>query len=678
MTASVHIRYLGIPLSALALFGSVWAGTSVTARDPKETVHRLEQEQTGVSLSGRATSNYARSALSGDSVRLGQSTVENAAFTQAEVDLIGRPSSETRGRLLFRVHQDWSNYYEEGPNPVTARWFDFTGNLFDNHVAFAIGDFRAKHSPLTLNAPEPVLLYEPAIFADKRQSAMDEFFLGDNRLPLQGLNIAFDHDSLPGRFGLSSDVAAVRLRNVNSGVSSFTHWTDDVEKMALSSSWKASALDFVSLGFAQTYVYDDVAASRSKNNARSLAQRGQMTSVVYEDNNVNAFSLDLDGAKMLKGPFSFSLENEYALSTYKSGTDSVKDTIGFEVISKDLEDLKGTALRSVLKAGYGKPTEGPFALALQLGYLRTEKDFVSDLAQSPTFQGRRILNSASEVGGPAGGYNTLDALYNHRYTVDPITNLNTSEHWPVDAKTYNGTNNWFRAPFLKNSYGFYTTTKSERDALAASGALDPHVQLLFPFGAATPNRTGLTLDLKGDFLSGAIEVSAVYAGVKEVEAEKIDSLTSVPADYTRMGGGLKVSLDKLVSMPKNADFSVSYAEDARKRAAFSSKGVSVAGENFKSAMINADLQAGIWKGLSLLAGYQSIQSDPRVSSTQTATARSSTAGDLRQDQWALGLECRITHGAYVTAEYGRIGFEETVTKTKFSQDVSSLTLVIVY
>ena len=44
----------------------------------------------------------------------------------------------------------------------------------------------------------------------------------------------------------------------------------------------------------------------------------------------------------------------------------------------------------------------------------------------------------------------------------------------------------------------------------------------------------------------------------------------------------------------------------------------------------------------------------------------------------MGLECQITRGAFLTAEYGRMGFEEKVTRTKFDQDVTSLTLLIAY
>ncbi|MDB5048783.1 MAG: hypothetical protein JWO30_1854 [Fibrobacteres bacterium] len=674
MTASVRPSIVRTSLTALALLGSAWAESGVTARDPKETIQRLEQEQTGVSLTGKAISNYERAALSGDSVRMGQPTVENAAFTQAEVDLVARPSAHTQGRLLFRVHQDWSNYYEEGPNPLTARWFDFNGDLLDGHLHYAVGDYRAKHSPLTLNAPAPELIYEPEIFAQTRQTAMEEFFLGENRLPLQGLNVAYGRDSLPGNLGVESDVAVARLRTVT-GSTSWLHWTDDVEKLALTSSWKLQVLKAVRFGFAQSYIYDDVAASRSKNNARALASEKLMPMPLYEDDNVNAFSLDLDGARILSGPFSVSLETEYAMSNYRSSQDTLVDTVDFVLQDKEVANLDGTALRSVLKAGYGKSGAGPFSIGLQVGYLKNEKNFVSDLAQSPTFLGRRILNSRTEVGGPSGGYNTLDALYNHRYTVDPITSLSNSEQAYVDAKYYNGTNDWYRAPFLKNSYNFYTTTKSERDALAATGALDPHVQLIFPFGAATPNRTGVTLDLNAGALSGAVEVSAVYAGVKEVEAEQIDSLTAVPADYTRMGGGLKVNIDKLAALAKPLVVSGSYLQDGRKRAAFTSRGVAVDAEDFKTAMINADVHAGIWKGLSLMAGYQSIQSNPRIDSLGARTVH---PGDLRQDQWALGLECQITHGAFVTAQYGRMDFDEAVTGTKFSQDITSLTLLIAY
>ena len=77
-------------------------------------------------------------------------------------------------------------------------------------------------------------------------------------------------------------------------------------------------------------------------------------------------------------------------------------------------------------------------------------------------------------------------------------------------------------------------------------------------------------------------------------------------------------------------------------------------------------------------GYQKIQSNPAVARTASATSRTNTSGDLSQDQWSVGVECKITHGAFLTAEYGRIGFKESVTQTAFAQDVSSLSLVIAY
>jgi hypothetical protein len=669
-------RNLKPAFAALAILASAWTNGSAADAETKALLD-LEKSQTGVTLSGKASSRYQRAAVSGDSVKMGKPTIENAAFTQAEVDLIGRPSASTRGRLLFRIHQDWSNYYEEGPNPLTARWFDFNGELYEDRIRFAVGDYRAKHTPLTLNAPGPELLYEPEIFAEQRQTAMEEFFLGENRLPLQGLNLGYDQD-FASSLGLHSDVAVARLRNVHSGSTSFFHWTDDVEKLALSSSWKAGFADAVTVGYSQTYVYDDIAASRARNNTNAQALRGLMPRPLYENNGVNSFSLDLDGKRWLKeGKLAVSLETEYAMSSYESQVDTANPAT-FEVTVRDVDNLKATALRSVFKASYGASSEGPFGLALRLGYLKNEKDFTSDLAQSPTFLGRRILNSRSDVGGPAGGYNTLDALYHHLYAVDPVTNISSSEQWYIDAKSYNGTNNWYRAPFLKNSYGFYTTTKSERDAMMASGALDPHVQLLFPFGPATPNRTGLTLDLNATLLSGAIETSVLYAGLKEVEGSDIDSLTATPADFARMGGGLKVNLEKFLGSESPVTVSGSYVKDSRTQAAFSSKGVAVAEEKFETAMINAGVRAHVYKGMSLLGGYQSIKSNPIIARTATATARSSQPGDLRQDQWSAGIEYKITHGAYVTAEYGRMGLEEAVTLTRFSQDISSLHLVIAY
>lgn len=640
-------------------------------------LRRLENSEAGLSISGKALSRFQRAELGGDSAKPGQTTRENAAFTQAEVELSARPGEHSRGRLLLRIHQDWSNYYDEGPNPLTARWFDFRGELFQDRVRFAVGDYRGRHTPLTLYAPEPELLYEPALFAGKRQAAMGEFFLGDHRLPLQGLNAGYAHELVPAALGIDADVAVARLRNVHSGSTSWFHWTDDVEKVMLASAAKFRLFDAAAVGYAQTAVVDDLAASRARNNALAAAQRMLLPQPLYEDNHVHAFSLDLDGARWTRGGrLALSLESEYALSRYRGRLDTA-DTAALTVGLKEARDLEGTALRSVFQAAYGSPAEGPFALSLSLGWLSNDGDFVSDLAQSPTFRGRRILNSRSEVGGYQKGYHTLDALYHHRYAVDPITSLNSSEQWYVDARTYNGINNWYRAPFLKNSYGFYTTTRSEREAMAAAGALDPHVQLLFPFGPATPNREGITLDFKASALSGALEAAAAFAGLEEKSSEPIDSLDAIPAEFGRVGGGLRLRLGKFLALGTPLDFSGSYMVESRRRPAFSSRGVAVAAEDFESALLNAGFQAGVGYGLSVLGGYQSIQSNPALW-TVTPLTRDNRPGDLRQDQWSVGLEYRIKPGAYVTAEYGRLGFEEAVTGTAYRQDVTSLNLVIAY
>lgn len=690
--------------ATLAIASAAWSLPQNGQTDP---LRKLEDSELGVTLSGQSRSQLLRAGLSGDSVRLGQPTHENAAFTQADISLIGRPSADTRGTVIFRVHQDWNNYYDEGPNPISTRWFNYEGTTLDDKLSFSVGDFRTKRSPLLLHAAEPELLLEPEIFANRRRVAMGEWFLGDNRLPLQGLDGAYAFSPLSA-LDLEVGLTGARLRSSGSGSTGWLFHTGNVEKYAGSGQIKATVLDAVEVGVTHLEIIDRVAASRARNNAYHLLKSLSL----YENVTVNQGSLGLDvGSLVGLKAFSLKLGAEMALSGYESKRDSAfHDSVGFHVVIdsvpdpanpgqyvktqrnaadysdgltlKDLENLDGKALAANIRMGFA-PEGGAFGLALDVGYLRNDKNYVNDLAQTPTFGMSRILNSKSGVGGYRGGYSTLDALYNHVYSVDPITSVNTSELWGQgSAYRYNGTNNWYRAAQTKNAYTYSTATKIERDGMGVPGdadsPLDPHVQLLFPYGPATPNRDGVNASLTATALERKIEAKVIFASLKEPEGEAMDSLTAAPADYARLGGGLSLRVNEFIGLANRIEVAGSWQEDSRKRPAFSSKGISVAAVDFKTAMVNAGFYAGIYKGLAILGGFQQIKSNPVVGAAQAANARTFTEGDLTQSQWAAGLELKLTHGAYVTAEYGILDVKETKNGAVFSQDVSSVSLLLAF
>jgi hypothetical protein len=654
--------------AALALACLAAPAARSQATDTAATLVKMEKSEVGVSLSGKSRSEFTQAALSGTSANPAQPTHENIAFTQADIDLDARPSANTRGKLIFRLHQDWENYYDEGPNPLLARWFDFDGNLADGKVEFAVGDFREKYSPLTLYAPEPEFLYEPEIFKDKRQLAMDEWFLGDNRLPLQGVHATYKQD-WPSTVGVNAGVTAARLRSGASGTSSWPFWTDDADKLMGAGFLKVKALDAVELGGTLVRITDNIPAARAGSNLYVKLNPFN----VYEDVNVVAGNLGLDAARFLKhGGFFARLDAELALSDYQRTHD---DTANGAPLLKDDEKLDGKAMDVTLHAGYSRP-DGIFSgFTLDAAFLNNDADYVNDVAQSPVFWGRRILNSQNGVAGYTQGYGTFDALYNHVYTVDPVTNLNTSEFWFQDTKAYNGTNNWYRAASFKNSYTNEAITKLERDGFHS----DPHVALLFPFGPATPDRQGVNLSATAAFLKKRVDATVLFAALTEPEGVKIDSVhKAAAATYGRMGAGVQVQAGSLLGLANRITVSGSYVADTWKRGSYVQDSLTFAAGSFKSEMINAGLYAGIFKHLALLAGYQQIVSNPAVGSTRTGNTVAPDLGEYTQTNWSAGLEIKLTHGAYVTGDYGMMEMKDPKTNTDFSQKIMDLSLLVAF
>jgi hypothetical protein len=136
-----------------------------------------------------------------------------------------------------------------------------------------------------------------------------------------------------------------------------------------------------------------------------------------------------------------------------------------------------------------------------------------------------------------------------------------------------------------------------------------------------------------------------------------------------MGGGMALDAGRFLGWDHRIALSGGFVRESRERAAFDT----VAAESFQSDQINAGVYAGVWKNLALLAGYQRIESNPMV---RANVASPRVEGGLTQMQWAVGLELKLAHAAYVTAEYGKLDYEESVTATRFSQDISSLALFL--
>lgn len=247
---------------------------------------------------------------------------------------------------------------------------------------------------------------------------------------------------------------------------------------------------------------------------------------MYESNDVTAPRLGLDAAPLLKDSrFSIRFEGEYAFSDYRTERDSLA---GDELVTRSLETLSGRTLLALIKAGFARPDD-TFSFTANLGWLQMDRDFVNEPAQSPFFMGRCILNSRNALSGDSRGYSTLDALYNHAYDIRPVTSLNTLKGWGSGStRPYTGTNNWLRSTAFKNSYSSSVSTRAEREGL--NGSLDPHVQLHYPYGLATPNRKGMDAKVEATILRGALRAQAVFARLQEMEGSAAGPVDSGTAD----------------------------------------------------------------------------------------------------------------------------------------------------
>lgn len=594
----------------------------------------------GVHLSGRSLSQFMRSSISGMSADAETPTGENQAFSRADLAVTARPGADAGGKAIIRVHQDWNRYYEEGPNPLVIRWLDFSGSALDSSLSYAVGDLRARFSPLTLSAQEPEILMEPGIFAARRRRAMQEWFLGDGAVPLQGIRAGYAH-AHPAWLGLSADLVAARLRRADpDGGFAWRFQTDDVDRWTGAGSAGLRLMEGLELGLTRLRVFDPVSIARARNLARLQADQGATPATLYETNDVTAPRLGLDAAPLLRDSrFSFRIEGEYAFSDYRAERDSLA---GEELITRSVEALSGRALQAVLKAGYGRPDDA-FAFSADLGWLQVDRGFVNDLAQSPVFMGRRILNSRNAVSGSSRGYSTLDALYNHAYDIRPVTNLNTLEGWGSgSSRPYTGTNNWLRSAAFKNSYSSSVSTRAEREAL--KGSLDPHIQLLYPYGRATPNRKGFDGKASASFLRGALQARAVIARLQEIEGEApatmpgdsatADTARAPRATFARNGAGL--SLDLATLIPRLPPISLSLGMTADSRGAY------------RASLLSAGISARPRDWLALSGGYQRMES----------TAAGTRPG-LIQGHWALGAEAEVVRGAAISLEGGYLDLRET-------------------
>ncbi|MBW8890425.1 MAG: hypothetical protein JF616_21955 [Fibrobacteres bacterium] len=641
----ITVRVPGTLILALTAFLAARAGAAEPVSPDSGTAKVLENilSKEGISVGGAFRSQYLHSSIEGPGSIPSLRSEEGVEYTSVDFDIRARPNSATEGHLIMRMHQDWRNFFSDIGNPINTRWLSIDGNV-KGMFTYSAGDFLRKYSPLTLWAPSPEVEYEPALFAGDRREAMDEVFLQDNKRLMQGVDLAFDASVDNSDRALLKefhyDVLGSRLRNVETNIGNGDKPTDFIERALSEKYLAASNLDLasplgISLGASYLLIFD----KKGSFAAPTADTAAQHTSIASGRAGYDLASLL--GTK----DWDVSLSAEFAKSTDDTDFYATKTATGVTH-----NQIVGNALLARLQGNWSAGKA--FALKAGVNYVSNDAGYRNELAQSPTFVGERVLNIDNDttrvrINDPrARNYSTFDALYDHVYKFVPGV----------------ATNLWARAPFQKNSWNSSIMTQGEMAAFAAS-RIDTAVQLVMPFGQATPNRKGIQSDLTADAMNGNIEVQGSYAALENATGVMVDTVRSLPVTkFTQAGGGLKVEAGGLMGLSLPLTLAGSFM-----RSTADNDGI--AGDTLHaltkvtSDFINAGAQWNFWKRFTVLGGWQQITTTVDRAATEAKQVQTHTAG---------GIDYKVAAGAHLLFTVGQIKVDEPTPAAGGDHDFSQL------
>jgi hypothetical protein len=648
MFMSKFFQFMAL-IGALAVFG--YGDDSISISTKSETaMQTLERimAKAGISFDGEFRSQFQTAGATGAAVNMKKRYFETVEYTSVDFDIKARPNTLTQGRLIFRMQQDWRNFYSDISNPIFSRWISIDGSL-KGMFSYNIGDFRQKFTPLTLYSPDFDILFEPDIFAQERMAAQNEVFVGDNQRLFQGVNLNFGAEVYPIFNSLKVGVLGTRLRNVETSIQNGNKVTalieaSPVEKFMGGTNADLTFLKGVSLGGSFLNIFDNKGSYSGPGGDTVMDTMAQNTTI-------GDFRVGLDIGSLLDGKdWSLGVSAEMAFSADDS---SFYDTNGHgsgAALRPSSEAITGAAIRAGLKANYGIPDL--FSVVLDVVYLNNTADFRNELAQTPSFIGRRIMNvendgMSSKVSYPLPLYSTFDALYHQVFKFAPSIN---NPGW------------WYQEPFSKNSYNPMVMTQTELGTMNykyfQSPYLDPSVQLIMPFGPATPNRSGFDAHATLGFIKDRLQAKVLFASLKEVEETNIPATVTSPAkiipktSFSQAGGGVKAELDKFLQWQYPINLSLSAVQSKA-----NNDGI-VGDTSYPAASITSGFFAGnlylkFWKRMALLSGVEYITNDFTTGATFAQ----------KQLLAAIGLEYKVSEGSSVTATYGQIDVKHSGSPT---------------
>ncbi len=607
----------------------------------------------GIHFNGEFRSQFLNSQVSGSAVEENQKKSESAEFTSVDFNVVARPNTALSARAMFRLHQDWRNFFSDVQNPIATRWLSVDGSALQGIFKYNVGDYTKKLTPLTLWSPDlDPLLYEPEIFAQGREYAMSEMFLGDNNRILQGVNLEF-RTELGTESGtilkeLSADIFGARLATRGTGESAISpppgiatppnsnYWDADYDKYLLGFNLSTQIIEGAGLGVSDVMIFDYVASS--KNLDDETAKLGS------QSNNVFAGRLNLDNRVFMSdevvrvgvnAEVAFSADKKY----YMENT-SVADSA-----------VSGMAINAGLSLRLALGEEN--AVNLKATFIQNDTAFRNDAAQSPSFVQRTIMNNENGLSG-LGLMNPFDALYRTVFKYTPSQYFAGPK--PQTKNAY--TNAILVRP--DGGYGVFTDGNVFQAAL--------------PGGFATADRTGPVVDFDGSFLDKALTVGARLAMLKAVEERSfgydlgLDPVTGMPnvgsvaitPEYMTAGGGASVDVAKFVpvlgqSLKIGGSFMMYNATTGN--TVVLQGGTNVLKTESASQLISAELNYNFVSRFSFLVGYQLLNTTIKGEINGNSDIADA---EYNFSNFGVGLGYKVADGGALTVKLTRLTGEGPV------------------
>jgi len=656
-----------------------------------DSIAETINSQKGIEISGTVRGISYKSNLSSDQEKMLRDSVainkmpdkEIAEFVQLDLDFLFRPWDNVSANLKLRLGNGAQEYFANSASLVNVPWLSIQGNAANGKFHWIVGDYRQLYSPLTIYSPSTDILYEPTVFARKREIAMNDALLQGNERNLQGFNLQF-RPYFGETFGeLRVEALGARLRRAGF-LDSTGAMGNILQNENISGSSQAGTFDKFLVGgnleilplnknilVGGTYltIFDDEYSALKRPNGEYINRNDTLP----QSTEVFAGRIGFDLAGILNIPWLVA----NAVAEYAGSKDNIYQFEEIELIDENDPDApptinlkavdkfeNGSAILANLNVGY----KGTLKVVLAGNFISNTADWFNPLAQTPQFLPRRILNSdkdgnLNKYGVYSPLYSTFDALYNFTPKHSPMpTNLDNMGVLP-QTQSYN------IAPYAKSSWNAATLTRAELALLEELS--DINLNTALPNGFATANRVGPTGTLTIGY-GGDIEAKALFTSLKQE--------STVPgankAVYSEYGGGAKVNVLGLAGFEKNPlELSGSYRH-SQKEQVFDDDEYELgkAKSVFNSDFINAGLYWRFFRRFGLTFGYQHINSDLNPVGADLVKSKNSPdyAGATgawkvkilpvvksTQDQWMAGFDYTVAPHAWLSINYGIMNVENT-------------------